>query len=844
MTLTLVSTTPTDATTSVPLTQQIDIVVESNVAAPSIITGSINIDITTQGNPTPDHVVVDGVVQAGYLVNISTTPIVGGDQLLVEIVKNTNYNSYSQITVDLEVQDSNDTLQTSFGFTTEDVNAPVFENITPGIGSTNNSTNTPIFISIQDQGSGVQETSIGVTITTTTDEGSVATNAVVAGVLQSKYNHNSSITQIGNNIDMLLILNTGLEYPSGSTITVAIYAEDQDNSTSTLYSFDIIDLEPPTISNLVPAADATNINENTTITLAYSDPNGEGVDQTSINIDVNDQAAVRNGIPQLTFGTTNFISTPLSVIAVMTPANPLPSAADTVISTTVKDVKGNLSSLLYSFTVRDHMAPRFIHIRPGDGYGSILPNTNISFTILEDVDGYGVDFNTLSIEVDGYSVFDGIFEGYGTHQQDTVTDAYGNVLFRGYITTITQLSVNKYQVVVDPLTDFDFDTDVFVDLFVSDLGGHSTSFSFDFHIALEDELVTTAFPDTGTYNNFLDGYGLINSSQFLFQNGIILTTNMPQTTTYFTLDGTVPTIDACGIVRGTTRVYIGQPIKLQREGLHVLKFFSTDGAGNKEEVKQEVYMIKPLPPEALEVKQIRITTDIPFETTIIPVESTILFEEGQVVRILDDIRPPVFATILSVNSTSDPEFIIIDNPVLRLKYNRFARVEIIPQQVDPANAIEFDTQQLPEFLYIGSNGYGTEQADSVMEQFRILNKASTNEDILADFTLLAKGTKFFNSNSELELSSELDDLEKQRSNLPNNTLMLLDFDGNISNKPRQGDLANLTIPIVDKAIAANTAIFKIQVRKDEFVDRELLKKVLRNFAPVDLAIKVEFEEVD
>ena len=69
-------------------------------------------------------------------------------------------------------------------------------------------------------------------------------------------------------------------------------------------------------------------------------------------------------------------------------------------------------------------------------------------------------------------------------------------------------------------------------------------------------------------------------------------------------------------------------------------------------------MVDILPPDKSIVSSANITADIPYLTTIIPVDQTALFKLGQVVRVLDDIRPPVITKILSINETSNPKFII------------------------------------------------------------------------------------------------------------------------------------------------------------------------------------------
>lgn len=911
MTLVISSSTPANDDVQVVLNTSITIVLSSsNTVIPSTI------DVTIRGVAA----IVDGLFQAGFTGSI--TPGTPAAMTTIIISQSTSFNSYEIVEVEVVASDATDTLSTSFSFLTLDVNAPVFVDLTPAHQSIDNSTNTPIFFRVQDQGDGYGNGQSGVARTilaTKTNGSSVLTNvetvvglvagtsvrglgiptnttifsisppstitlsnpvtisavdsqvifvnlnvtvnsanAVLGGLIQSGFG--GAVTPVGTSIDVYLTRDT--EYDSGETITVTASATDQDNTTTLLiggnpYEFTIVDLQPPLITNQIPAPNATNIGETTTIALVVSDPNGSGIDSSSINIRVNGTAAVTNGVGNVVFGSVSFIPMSGTILIVMSPASSFASSSTVTVHVSVKDIHGNTTTTAYNFYVRDFAAPQIDNRRPDDNEVDILPSTNIAFTLIEDgysyvdgyPDGYGINFQTLEIFVDGSSVYSGEFdgysiqEGYGAFTQPTVRDGYGNLIYRGYKTTIAPIGLNKYDVVVDPLVDFDFSTLVVVSIDIQDYGAHATSETYSFTTAAEGQLITTATPDTGTYTNFIDGYGLQESYKFLTETGVVLTTNLPNTITYYTVDGSLPQVNRYGQVMGTTKVYT-RPILIQREGLNVLKFLSADSAGNLESVRQEVYMIKLLPPAERVDLAIKIVADIPLKTTVIPIEFHSLFHEGDAIRVLDDVRPPVLTTILTVNRTSNPPFLIVKDPVERLRINKNARVELLPRPISKAASIALDVRQLPEFMYIGSDGHGTNQADAVLEQFRILNVASTNEEILADFTLLQKGTKFFNQDETVELTSEYSALEKQRANLPDSTLVLLDFDGTVLNNPRQGVLKSNTVAVLDKYRAGNRANFLISVKRGVFVDRELLTTVLKNFAPVDLDIEVTFIEVD
>lgn len=1038
----LTTSAPTNASTNIPLASTVSFVLETDTTLKLT-----ELVVYIGGLKAVDM----GVAQTGFTLSTSVSSIPGGQQATIFIVPSGTFNSFQNVLVSVSVGDITGTFNFTFSFTTVDVNAPVFTDITPAPNSINNSTNTPIFFRIKDIGSGVDLATLNVIAKSTTEDGTTVLGQILNGSITSGFGFDltsSTFQIVDTDIDVFLRLLpiAGQDpYPSGALITIDAEVSDQafvpatashtetvtnylnagagsttnawslqvgfkapasslgsvtfnlgqrmgdttplswdlyaavpadppnqafytmtgsvlatssavvmpstaglvtfafnavtttpgawyvlapkgptsggfffgltssatnadftlsmpafgftyndpyitvtsaqSQQTTLSYAFRIIDIEPPVISNRIPAPNSTNINEETNIALAITDPNGDGVQLSTVNIKINNIYAVRDGEVQSSYATLvtgSPIATGNGYYFIVDPINSLPSAQPTTVHVEAQDVRGTSVTETYSFLVRDFRAPQLDSFYPPNNTTHILPATNIIFTVDEDQDGYGVDFGTLSISIngqlinkkiiDGYeSTLDGIgivdgynvqivpFDGYGTFSFPPISNSLDEPLFRGFDVDIRPIAKNKYDIIINPYIDFDFESFIALQVQVADFGGQTNSASCLFQIAAQDQIVTTAYPDTGTYKNFLDGYGIQNSTSFLYNSGIELHTNLPNTRTFFTLDGSTPSIDRYGNTRGSTRFY-SQPILLQRDGLHVLNFFSVDEAGNAEPMKQEIYMIAPLPAEVSPVTSIPIVADIVFATRIIPVESTSLFKENIIVKVLDDIRPPIVTKILSVNPTSSPPFIIVEDPVERLSSNfttdvngnlilkpsagRNARVVLIQQPIDPLSPVDFDSTAVAENFYIGSDVNGLNQADSVLEQLRILNIASSDEEILADFTLLNKGARFVNQDSDVALSSTFSALEKKRSNLPNNTLVLLDFDGSIQTKPRQGTLKNNTTSIRDKVLASNTIVFTIYIQKNTFVDKELLKQVLRNFTPVDLQVKVNFIEID
>lgn len=866
MAVSFTSTFPANGATQVDTLLSVSTALEINLETDASLLDPTSINVTINGLP----VITNGadVSGSGFSSIFTATSTTIKVEIFFSDITD-RFDSFGTVVVAVTASDDvPSSFSGSFTFRMEDRLPPVISDIAPALGSDDNAPDTPIFVRITDQGSGADESTLLLTINVEEDAVITGFNAIIGGVIQSGFN--GTVNKVGTNIDVLLFKDD--DYGSNAEVTATVQVQDENpaNLVDAYTQFRILDVDPPTIVNLVPAANATNVSETSTITLAFKDENGSGVDLSTVNIKIDGFYAVKDGALQFPFldGSSQILtvlfpsSTNVETATfILKTSADLPSASRVRIEAFGKDNRRNEAERFYSFVVRDHLPPQIEKTFPADGDEHILPRTDIRFKLIEDPDGYGINFESLLVEIDGYSIanqthngvpVDGYFDDYiGRDFKQAIIDGYiitpkieedGYVLYPGFDTTIDQESPGTYAFIVNPLTDFPFEYDVSVRINVEDRGGLSNSELYFFRTAAEDEIITTAFPDTGTYKDFIDGYGLKEAYKFLSETGVTLTTNLPDTITFYTTDGSVPRIDSCNKVLGTTQVFT-KPILIQKENLNVIKFFSIDSAGTAESIKQEVYMIDLLPPEPLRVTSVPIVADIPFATTVVPVETTALFQGGQLVKILDDARPPILTRILTLNETSNPSFLIVEDAVEKLKVSRGARVEITEQPINRQEAIDFDTTSISGDFYIGSNGEGKEQSDAVFEQFRILNTASTDEEILADFTLLNKGSRFFNQDTEVILSSEFSDLEKERVNLPDKTLVLLDLDGNVLNKDRRGVLTNNSTPIVDTFAAANDIIFTIKIKEGEVVDRELLREVLTDFAPADLNIIVRFEEI-
>lgn len=825
----VVSTNPIEGQIDVLTTSSIEFILETTTV---FNISSLDIEVIQEGF-NPSQVVVNGAPQSGYVLNTT----IAGSQLTILLSFGQALQSYKNIIVNLQIDDNLGTLNTQLSFKTIDVNPPMFANFSPSANSLNNGTSSPIYFEILDN-EGININSLNIIVKSTISGTTTIIGQVSNGLIVSGFESPLKVSQSGNKHSILGSLIS--PFPSGAKITVETSIEDSINLTAQILDFYIIDIEPPIITPGIPTNNQSNVNEGTTISFIIEDVS-EGVDFSSLNVLLNSYGIILSGIGQ-NLNTISITPSGLGYICVVTLAEPLNSAETYFVEIQVKDNRGNLGTHNYQFSTINYLGPRILDFLPQDGYSDIQPHFDVFFKVKED------QLNSLQklvVTINGELALslDGIDEFYSREIYNApIVDGYWTVLNRGYKTSLEKF--NEYiTVLINSITDFNFNENVLVNIEAEDNEYLSTTENYNFQIT-DKLIVTTASFKGGKYDNYIDGYSQIEKYKLLTETGIRLSCNYPDCRTFYTKDGTVPKVDKYGVCKGTTKLYDNEKILLNSAGQHILKFFSIDSAGTQESVKQEVYLITPFPPKISIDQSIKIVSDIDFQTKVIPVEETFLFQSGQSVRILDNIRSPVYTKVVSVYRTANPKYITVEIPVEKLKVSRNARVEIQETDIDTKTAIEIDTTTLNPLFYIGSDGNEENQCDAILEQLRILNRYSTTEEVIADYTLFQKGQIFYCSEENIDLGEKFSALENARANICNQTLVLLDFDGSIDNKGNKGILAKDENVILDKTKANNIVVFKIPVKKGKFIDRELLKQVLRNFTPVDLEIIVEFEEVE
>ena len=264
MTITLTNSIPASGAVNVSLTDPLSFTLHTDNGPFDPNTINISFKFPTSANPL--HAVIASTVQPGFVgapfqIPYSITPIGPGEEEIDFSIQSIGpFNSFEEIEVTVTITD-NGLIPVSFviTFRTEDVNAPVITNVTPTHMSVNNATNTPIYFRIEDQGSGVDLSTLNVILNVTTDAGITNVGQILGGVIASGFDPNlTSIQLIGNSVDVYLqvlpnILWGNQPFPSGGEVSLEISVSDESDVVNQSYSFDMIEVEPRVICHIFPA---------------------------------------------------------------------------------------------------------------------------------------------------------------------------------------------------------------------------------------------------------------------------------------------------------------------------------------------------------------------------------------------------------------------------------------------------------------------------------------------------------------------------------------------------------------------------------------------------------------
>lgn len=338
---------------------------------------SIDVDI----NAIP--ILANGVFAPGVIGTIA--PIPNGYAVGFTPASPLPYNQ--PITVNYYVQDLAAIFNITTGswsFSTEqDTTGPVISGQSPAASSTGIAVSSPVSFQAVDPETGVLLSSVNLTIN--------GSPAVTSGSVQSGFA--GSVTSIPGG----WIVSATPTTPFTSFSTVSVLASASNDTTPSIqttssWSFQCADVDAPTITIGSPSSGASGVPVTTSISFTLNDD--VGIDNTSINVSVDDVSAIIMGVFQPGFSGT--ISPPgTSVTVSITPAVPFASFQAVAVDVVAQDNASNTSTLSWSFQCLDTVAPVLDQPLPADGSVDVPHNSAIYFRVLDAQSGV----NTSSIDV-------------------------------------------------------------------------------------------------------------------------------------------------------------------------------------------------------------------------------------------------------------------------------------------------------------------------------------------------------------------------------------------------------------------------------------------------------------
>jgi hypothetical protein len=162
-------------------------------------------------------------------------------------------------------------------------------------------------------------------------------------------------------------------------------------------------------------------------------------------------------------------------------------------------------------------------------------------------------------------------------------------------------------------------------------------------------------------------------------------------------------------------------------------------------------------------------------------------------------------------------------------------------------------------FYLGTDALTqTRPVDGIIEEFRVLNRLSTEANVLDEFRLLRekigcqlrKGAAIISPSEAFTLQNL--GLRSERINLPEQTLVLCHYDNNvrslsgIDNRDENGVGVNLSNPenqIIDELAAGRRVDVTVKFNEGQFIDRELIRELVHRVVPAFAEVSIVFEEV-
>ncbi|GEM_PF-5324450 len=396
------------------------------------------VDLIVEGTT----IISNGVVQPGY--NVTINAIAQGFSF--DYDPSANFNEYQTVNVTVRASDLASTpnfMQYDYWFRTGDLTPPYVNGRVPADGDINVPVDTNVVFHVLDDGSGVNILTVV---------------AIVDGTVYRFGIPGFSFA--GTPADYTITIDPASNFPYNTVIPVAIDAMDVEGNVMATdnYSFTTeptADTEPPYVQNLNPAPGQTNVPVNTNIYLEVVDDDS-GVDVNTIDFTVEGSLIVDDGVVQPGY------TVALNPIANGYSLDYDPSVnfndyqqVDVTISASDLAPVPNSFSYNYFFRTNDTNPPYTNGYNPTPGDINVPVNTDVVFHVLDD--GSGVNLMTVAANVNGVLYANGIpgFSFVGTPAD--------------------------YTIIINPATNFPYNTVIPVTLYATDLDGNvMTPFSYSF----------------------------------------------------------------------------------------------------------------------------------------------------------------------------------------------------------------------------------------------------------------------------------------------------------------------------------------------------------------------------
>lgn len=560
-----------------------------------------SIDVTINGT----YGIKNGVVQAGFTGFVGYVNLT---QVRVSVQRTQPYLSLQSVNVSISAQDvsNNPAASRVYSFITEDNSGAIIINSVPPRAATQVVPNTEIFFNIRrlprETDLRIDTLRVGLRNLARDVDGTPLRDGYGNPVLdgyglpkeaifiqpgapydERQVNIVADADKLGYGVTIIPLF----PLPPASVIDISIAILDEaGNLTQDNYSFTTVDDTAPTVINPQPFPNSQANSIATPISFSIGDRAssflGSGVDLSTLDVTVDNQEAIRNGVVQLGFSGTidpnisiNGYDIVLARTTLFTPRKSIN------VSIGAADFSGNLFRTNFTFGTEDVTPPQIQFTYPQDGATNIPQDATIILNIHSEVAVEEIDINSITLRVNGITAFEN--NTFATNASGTLSASSAKTLTIALRTSDLFLLGSTIQVAAT----------------ARDVFGNLTQANIQFTVTTQLALETSSLPLGGIYyktNNIFGSSSSFNPVGSALQVSLIA--NRTSANIYYTLDGSTPSIDNTLVPQGTTRLY-SVPLKLPSiEGLAQVKYFAVDTTTNEREpVRTSAYFFTRCPEE-------------------------------------------------------------------------------------------------------------------------------------------------------------------------------------------------------------------------------------------------------